>query len=95
MCVYVGGLVVKGKTCPFTHSPLTVSSRNIEFYWHDCIFLSSEVFEIQLFRPGKPNGSHSHVLFLLERKSERLMLFFRKHHQRNTHEVKMSLTIFF
>lgn len=43
--------------------------------------------------PGKPNGSHSHVLFPPVRKSEWLMLFFRKRHQRKTHEVKMSHAI--
>lgn len=91
-CGWVG---VGGKpSLWFTHHSLCPAeilsfTGMIKFFF----FCPQRFFEIQLFRPRKPNGSHSHVLFLLERKRGWLMLFFRKHHQRKTHEVKMSHTI--
>lgn len=87
-CVRVWVGVREKLTLWFTHHSLCPAeilsfSGTIAFFF----FLSAEIFETQLFRTSKPNGSHSHVLFLLGRKRGWLILFFRKHRQRKTHEV--------
>lgn len=95
VCVRVGWCEGKNPSLWFTHHSvwpaeiLSFSGRIAFFFFFFC------PWRFFFLRQGKPNGSHSHALFLLERKSEWLMLFFRKQHQRKTHEVKMSPTILF
>lgn len=95
VCVRVGWCEGKNPSLWFTHHSvwpaeiLSFSGRIAFFFFFFC------PWRFFFLRQGKPNGSHSHARFLLERKSEWLMLFFRKQHQRKTHEVKMSPTILF
>lgn len=93
VCVCVGVCEVNKKKKTSSHSLTTYWAVTVQFLLPPSpptLFLSTEILE-------EANGI-AHVLFLLERKRGWLMLFFRKHHQRKTHQVKVShifLPIFF
>lgn len=73
-------LLLTHHSCP---AEILSVSGTVSLFFTDIFFLSAEILE-------EARQDRSHVRILPDRKREWLMLFFRKHHQRQTHEVKVS-----
>lgn len=87
MCVCVCKNKIKKKLSSLTHhscpAEILSFSGTVSLLFSDIFFLSAEILE-------EARRDRSHVRILPDRKRKWLMLFFRKHHQRQTHEVKVS-----